>query len=88
MKNKTIIFLILISAFSSQTLAQKQGQERIDSLLTILSKTREDTNRVNLLVDLSLSYYSISPDDGIRYGKEGLSLAEKLNWKKRDCICF
>ena len=74
--------LVLIIGLTGHVAAQNQGQEKIDSLLRQLPKTKEDTNKVNRLVDLSFSFYSINPDKGIDYGKQGLALAEKLNWKK------
>jgi tetratricopeptide (TPR) repeat protein len=51
-------------------------------LLQQLPKANEDTNKVKLLVDLSHTYYSINPDEGLKYGKQGLALAEKMHWKK------
>ena len=82
MKKSTILFIILIAGMSLITKAKKQGQERIDSLLTQLPKAREDTNKVNFLTDLSYTYYIINRDEGLKYGKQGLALVEKLNWKK------
>lgn len=75
------IFIVIIVGVSIQAQSQKLEQHRIDSLLTQLQKVKEDTNKVNLLVDLCNSYSPINPDDGIKYGKQALSLAEKLNWK-------
>jgi len=78
------IFVLVIVGVSLQTQspAQLEGQGRIDSLLRQLPKANEDTNKVKLLIDLSHTYYSINPDEGIRFGKEGLALAQKLDWKK------
>ena len=89
--NFCTIYLMLCTFFAQ---AQKQGQEKIDSLLTVLSNcnamqvksgnkiTIADTNKVNLLTNLSFNYYSVNPDEGIKYGMQALVLAEKLNWKK------
>ncbi len=75
--------LIIISLFIQEQLrAQLQGQNRIDSLLGQLPKVNEDTNKVKLLIDLSHTYYSINPDEGLRFGQQALALAEKLEWKK------
>lgn len=60
----------------------KEGQPRIDSLLAVLSNAGEDTNKVNLLDDLSFTYCTINPDEGLRYGKLCLQLAEQLHWQK------
>ena len=80
---KKILILIIITAYvQKQSPAQLEGQGRIDSLLIELPKANEDTNKVKLLIDLSHTYYSINPDEGLNFGKQGLALAEKLNWKK------
>ena len=79
---KFILLLIITICAGKQSLAQLQGQDRIDSLLSQLPKANEDTNKVKLLIDLSHTYYSINPDEGLNFGKQGLALAEKLNWKK------
>jgi hypothetical protein len=76
-----LLFLVIAGAIL-QSHAQQQGQPLIDSLLTQLPKVKEDTNKVMMLNDLSLTYYSINPDQGLKYGKQGLTLAEKLNWKR------
>jgi class 3 adenylate cyclase len=81
MKNKLLI-LILINLFQLKGWAQKQGQERVDSLLMALSQSLEDTNKVNLLNDLCFTYYAINPDKGLNYGNLALKLSEKLKWKK------
>ena len=80
---KKFLLLFIITFFMmNQLSAQLQGQGRIDSLLHLLPKANEDSNKVKLLIDLSHTYYSINPDEGLKYGKQGLFLAEKLHWKK------
>lgn len=76
-------FLLLIMAIATgQSYAQLQGQPLVDSLLTQLPKATEDTTKVMLLNDIGLTYYSINPDEGIKFGQQGLALAEKLKWKR------
>ncbi len=83
MKALSNFLLVLLVAFSGGTsFAQKQGQAAIDSLLQVLSKAKQDTNRVELLAQISFDYHLIDPAEGIRYGMQGLALAEKLDWKK------
>ncbi|MBZ5857408.1 tetratricopeptide repeat protein [Flavihumibacter profundi] len=79
MKKYLLLLFIVSAALTSH--AQLQGQPLIDSLITQIAKAKEDTNKVIMLNDLSLTYYSINPDEGLKYGLQGLSLAEKLNWK-------
>ncbi|MFC2130031.1 SpoIIE family protein phosphatase [Bacteroidota bacterium] len=77
----SMLYLIIFSVISNITFAQKQGQDLIDSLLNEILKAKEDTNYVLLLQQLSYKLYSIDPDKGIKYGFDGLRLAEKLKWK-------
>ncbi|HKC35736.1 MAG TPA: adenylate/guanylate cyclase domain-containing protein, partial [Chitinophagaceae bacterium] len=73
-------FFILCKADIS---AQKQGQALIDSLLSELPKTKDDTAKVNLLNSLGKNYMSISEfEKGLAHGNSALSLAEKLNFRK------
>jgi hypothetical protein len=77
---KKLLLLFIISVLvQKQSQAQLQGQGRIDSLLVQLPKANEDTSKVKLLIDLCHTYYSINPDEGLRFGKEGLALAETLD---------
>ncbi len=71
-------FLILNTGYSS---AMLEGQTKIDSLLKELPKSREDTNKVNLLNELSFNFGRINPDEGNKFAVEGLELAKKLKWK-------
>ncbi|MBL0340863.1 MAG: tetratricopeptide repeat protein [Bacteroidetes bacterium] len=79
---KKIVFLMLLmSIFRAPASAQKQGQERIDSMLVVLKSSAEDTNKVTLLNDICFTYYAINPDEGLIFGNQALALAEKLKWK-------
>lgn len=78
----TIFFLL----FPAILFAQKGGQEKIDSLLKEYAadsaQNKEDTNTVKLLNALSYAYVNIEPANGLKYGQQALSLAEKLEWKR------
>lgn len=73
---------MLLFIFTLPVLAQKQGQPLIDSLLKELPRSKDDTLKVKLLINLSLEYENVSPDDGIKYGKQALELAGRVQWKK------
>lgn len=62
--------------------AQKEGQARIDSLLTQLPKAKADTNKVRLFNSLASTFQLIDPGRGISYAEQGIMLSNKLNWKK------
>jgi two-component system NarL family sensor kinase len=80
--NYTKYFVVCFVFFPFILLGQRQGQALIDSLLKELPKAKEDSNQVNLLIDLSFAYYTINTDEGIKYGERSLALSEKLGWKK------
>jgi two-component system NtrC family sensor kinase len=75
--NKASVFLFLnfysLIAFTQNT--------TIDSIKKVLLMEQEDTNKVNLLNQLSrLNTYSAA-DSGLVYGQKALDLAEKINFK-------
>ena len=59
---------------------QKEGQERIDSLLVELPKLKNDSTKVKILNDLSFSYQYINPKNGRKYANEALRLSQKIEW--------
>lgn len=81
-KIKFIIILILFGFISTNLNAQLQGQAKIDSLLKILPKYENDTNKVAILKELSKQYYASDPEKGIKYGEQGVALAEEIGWEK------
>ncbi|MCO5252484.1 MAG: tetratricopeptide repeat protein [Candidatus Kapabacteria bacterium] len=83
-----IIFFVMFFVAVNISFAQLQGQAKIDSLKAELPKSKQDTNHVNLLADLSFLYNSINPDEGIKYGEQGLKLAEKIGWKEGIERCY
>ena len=80
------LFTIIILFHTVLLFAQKQDRARIDSLLKELNsdsyQNKEDTNNVKLLNTIAYSYVNIDPAEGIKYGQQGLSLAERLTWNK------
>ena len=59
-----------------------QDQNKTDSLNNELKKSKQDTNRVNLLIGLSEIYQSINLDSALLYGTKALTLSENLSDKK------
>jgi len=79
MKFYLVLFLVITPHFVH---AQKQGQPLIDSLLSELSRSKEDTGKVKLFDQLSFTYSNINPDEGIRLGQKAIDLSNKISWKK------
>jgi two-component system, sensor histidine kinase and response regulator len=75
--------LVIFAILNYPSLAQ---QNSTDSLQIILSKTAQDTNRVNILSQLAWQYMTSAPDKAIDYAKQGIALAQKLNYKKGEII--
>jgi class 3 adenylate cyclase len=86
MKKLLIIITLLFTINTAK--AQLQSQTKIDSLLKELPKMKEDTNRVNLLAVLSKEYHRINPDEGIKYGDQGLNLSNDLKWELGVAKCL
>ena len=78
---KSFTFLVLLF-FSLLAYGQKQGQAKLDSLLSALPKAKQDTNKVKTLLRISDSYRDINPSEGIKYGEQAVELASQLKWKK------
>ena len=81
------LFFLIILLFPLSLFAQKQGQALVDSMLKQLPQLKEDTNKVKLFGSISFEYRKFNPDEGIKYGKEGVALSEKLGWKKGIADC-
>lgn len=86
-KNIIRIWLILILSYfiCGNIFSQKSTT---DSLSIELQKAKEDTNKVNILINLSLKLLHSYPDSSISYAEKGLSLAKKLNYKKGEADLF
>ncbi|MEI6816937.1 MAG: tetratricopeptide repeat protein [Bacteroidota bacterium] len=78
---RTCLSIALMLAFFGVA-AQKKGQDRLDSLMAVLPNAAEDTSKVNLLVDISITCSNISVDDGLKYGNKALELAENMAWQQ------
>ncbi|MEK6615010.1 MAG: tetratricopeptide repeat protein [Bacteroidota bacterium] len=79
MKNYKIIFIILCLSLPLFSFSQ---QSPIDSLLALIKKDKEDTNKVTHFNILAWELSSSNPDTSIILSKQALSLAEKVQWKK------
>jgi class 3 adenylate cyclase len=78
------LILLLIAGyllFSHSLPAQENYQAKADSLLLWISTANEDTGKVNLYAELFISYFKFDPEEGLKYEKPALELAQSLNWK-------
>ncbi|HYV90700.1 MAG TPA: adenylate/guanylate cyclase domain-containing protein [Chitinophagales bacterium] len=57
-------------------------QYPIDSLKKTIATAADDSNKVNMLIELSARYRDLSADTAIVYASEAKDLAEKINYPK------
>ena len=54
----------------------------IDSLIRALPLQTKDTDKVKILNAISINYRTVNPEEGVKYGKQGLDLATRSDWHK------
>ena len=59
-----------------------------DSLASLLTHSKRDTNRVNLLLDIADAYYFTKPDSCLLYAEQALSLSRELNYERAEGIAL
>ncbi|MEO6637566.1 MAG: tetratricopeptide repeat protein [Ginsengibacter sp.] len=77
MKGYKIFLYIYFIFTSSSCFAQT---DEIDSLKSLLSASKEDTAKVNKLLELTKAYTSSFPESAISYGNQALHLARRLKY--------
>lgn len=77
---KKIFFLYFIFANTFMWVCAQDNKS--DSLKNVISKTPDDTVKVDLLLALSKSYFNSDPPAGILYANKAKILAEQLNYQK------
>lgn len=81
-----VSFLCILIYFTS--ICQGAKVDYLDSLKTELTSSGMDTNRVNLLIDLSRYQMRSYPEEALRYGTEAKILSEKLKFKKGEALAL
>ena len=76
-----IVFPIAIGSLLSTAYCSAH-QNKTDSLLSLLKKDKEDTNKILHLNALAWELKSNNPDTSILLSNQALTLAEKHTWKK------
>jgi len=80
-RNGIVISLLLIICLTNIPNLLK-ADNSIDSLLFLLSDTQDDTNKVNLLIEISKLYSPSENQKALEYNRSGLILSEKLKYNK------
>jgi class 3 adenylate cyclase/Tfp pilus assembly protein PilF len=76
------LFILIFALLSSSSYAQKQGQEKLDSLYSELKSDVQDTNQVKVLNNIATMHFSIDPDKGIEYAKKSEEMSDEIGWEK------
>lgn len=74
-----IVCLLLLSMVPERSFA---FQSKTDSLLNLISTASEDSNKVELLLDLGWAFYNSKPIETVKYGHQAYSLSKSVNYKK------
>ncbi len=74
--------------FSSRGIAQDKNQKHIDSLLSIIAVSREDSSKVQLMCDVLYAHSYYKPEEGLKYSMAALELAKKTDWKFGVCQVY
>ncbi len=78
-------FFILVLSFGI-TSANSQNPY-LDSLKRSLAVAKEDTTRILLLAELSLWSIFSNPDTSLQLAREGIRLAQQINYPKGEAYC-
>jgi len=80
---KKHLILIVILFIGCVSFAQKKmGQARIDSLQNVSMVMKPDSLQVKILLEIAISYISVTPKKAYKYGNQGLMLSKKLQWNE------
>lgn len=78
---KYIFLVLILSLLFSESYAQKEGRDLIDSLRSELQRAKQDTDKVKLLATISYEMRNINPRDALIPGLQALQFAEKINYR-------
>jgi len=80
------VFSVLLVLFCFQFLTAQETVTNIDSLLTVLKNTKNDTSKVHLYQKIAGHYNVTHLDSAKSYAESGLKLAEEISYKKGQWI--
>ena len=75
----TCLFILATQLCVAQPLPV--NQKTVDSIISILPKTPDDTNKVKNLSTVASMLMTIKTDQSLKYGNEGLALSRSLGYK-------
>jgi tetratricopeptide (TPR) repeat protein len=78
---KKIVAVIIVFLFYHSTFSQIRYQAQIDSLKLALTNAKEDSIKLNLMVNMMAIYDHYKPEEGLTYEKQAMEIANKINQK-------
>lgn len=82
---KIVSILTVVGVFFFSANGQNK---KLDSLIIILNTAQHDTIKVNTLIQICMEFDIRESDQGLRYAKQGLQLAEKIKNKNKIAKCY
>src|ERR1700740_329146 len=83
--SRSFILLLAAVLFLSPAMAQDRA---MDSLKNALTKSGEDTSRVNTLIALTKAFLGSSPDTSLSYASQARDLAARLRFTKGEAYAL
>jgi hypothetical protein len=83
MRSGIYLWIFFLVCFTSHCNAISSEKAQIDSLLTELKKTNSDSLKFYIYSDILNCHISYKTEEGLKYGKPALELAEKLENKNQ-----
>jgi adenylate cyclase len=86
---KVLLMCVFCSQLFIPSFAQNKGQARIDSMLSVLSGSKEDTGKVKTLLRLSTEYSKIQDHQkSEKFANDALSLSKRIGFKKGEILAL
>jgi two-component system, NtrC family, sensor kinase len=88
MKQIVVFFLLMFLCNPVFSQPSPFDQKFVDSITARLSTYPDDTAKVNNLAKLASMYLMVKPDLTIQYAKQGVAIAEKINYYEGKINCL
>lgn len=88
--NRFLLLTVFLLAFLTgiPARAEQTYRQKIDSLTQLLQITTDQPERCMLLNEISNQYYLFDAEKGIRYGRQALKLADKINFPEGKAFAY
>jgi len=77
-----LVLVLVPLFFCSFAQAQKEGQALVDSEVSVLSRTANDSMKTKLCNKVAIYYQDVNTDSAWKYANMGMGLASRLRWTR------